>query len=130
LHKYFIVEQKPLKFTGAYEKIKNHWADFVKYKNSEEAKKRSATNKANAEQKEYHHNMGAAGYKGKRPQWEKLKADLIEKGINPQPLNWVDRARDWFYGHGGTLDLETGQCIYTKEHLQHPSRRFKKQCRK
>jgi hypothetical protein len=32
-------------FTGAYEKIKDHWDAFVEYKTSEAAKKRSEINK-------------------------------------------------------------------------------------
>jgi hypothetical protein len=34
-------------------------------------------------------------------------------------LKWNDRTKDWFYGHGGKLDLE-GKCIYTKKHDEDP----------
>ena len=37
----FVNKDKTPKFEGAYEKIKDQWPDFVKYKKSEEAKKKS-----------------------------------------------------------------------------------------
>jgi hypothetical protein len=48
-------------FTGAFEKIKNHWDAFVEYTTSEEAKKRSEINKKNDAKKKYHHTMGQGG---------------------------------------------------------------------
>jgi hypothetical protein len=40
LHKEFVDKEKTPVFTGAYEKIKDHWDAFVEYKTSEAAKKR------------------------------------------------------------------------------------------
>jgi hypothetical protein len=53
------------------------------------------------------------------PKWEKLEADLLANGITPEPLKWIERARNWFYGHGGTLDAE-GKCIYNRRHKDNP----------
>ena len=104
---------------GKYSKIKNQWADFVKYKTSEEALKRSKINKENAAKKVYHHVMGRGGYKTLRPKWEKMEKDLVEKGIHPETLEWEDRIKNWFFGHGGKLD-EAGQCVYNKTHKKNP----------
>ena len=64
--------------------------------------------------------MGSGGYLKARPSWEKAEKDLLEKGIIPEKLNWPDRARTWFFGAGGTLDHETGKCIWTNKQLDLP----------
>jgi hypothetical protein len=71
LHQDYVLKDKTPTFTGAYEKIKDHWDAFVEYKTSDEAKKRSKINKQNAAKKEYHHVMGSGGCKVARPKWEK-----------------------------------------------------------
>ena len=71
-------------FKGATEKIKDQWANFVKYKTSEPAKKRSAINMINAAKKTHHHCMGSAGYKGVIPVMEKEEADLLDKEVEPE----------------------------------------------
>ena len=38
----------------------------------------------------------------------KMEADILAKGIAPESLNWPTRAKNWFFAHGGRLDLETG----------------------
>ena len=119
LHLDFIKKDKTPDFTGAYEKIKPFWAEFVQYKKSEDALIRSETNKKNAAKKKYHHTMGQAGYKGSLPKWEKLENDLLDKGVTPEPFHWDSRTRSWFYGHGGTLDSE-GKCIYNIRHEENP----------
>ena len=53
------------------------------------------------------------------PKWDKLEADLLAKGITPEPMTWIERARNWFYGHGGKLDVE-GKCIYNQRHKDEP----------
>ena len=59
-----------VKKTPDSEKVKNHWDEFVKYSTeSEEFKKRSATNKANAALKKYHQVTGPGGYRANRPKW-------------------------------------------------------------
>jgi hypothetical protein len=114
LYKEFVNKEKTPVFTGAYEKIKDHWDAFVEYKTSEAAKERSKINKKNAAKKKYHHTMGQGGYKSAKPKWKKMEDDLIAKGIILETLKWNDRSRDWFYGHGGKLDSE-GKCVYTKK---------------
>jgi hypothetical protein len=67
LYKEFIDKEKTLVFTGAYEKIKDHWDTFVEYKTLEAAKKMLEINKKNATKKKYHHTMGQGGYKSGKP---------------------------------------------------------------
>jgi hypothetical protein len=45
LYKEFVDKEKTPVFTGAYEKIKDHWDTFVEYKTLEATKKRSEINK-------------------------------------------------------------------------------------
>lgn len=82
----FILKDKTPDFDHGYEKIRDYWEDFVNYKKSEEAQLKSAINKANAAKKKYHHTMGAAGYACSMPKWDKLEADLLAKGIVPEPI--------------------------------------------
>jgi len=120
LYSEYIKKNKTPEFKGALEKIKDHWDAFVEYKTSAEAQKKSEINKKNAALKKYHHTMGTGGYKVAKPKWDKIESDLLTKGIYPEPLEWAERAKNWFYGHSGTLDPETGKCIYTKEHIAVP----------
>jgi hypothetical protein len=69
--------------------------------------------------------MGSGGYKVARPKWEKTENDLIDKGIDPETLEWAERAKAWFYGHGGKLDPETWKCIFTKDQLATPLKALK-----
>ena len=81
---------------------------------------KSEINKVNAAKKKYHHIMGPGGYTIGMSKWEKLEADLLAKGITPEPSTWEnERARNWFYGHGGVLDAE-GKCIYNIRHKENP----------
>ena len=48
LHQDYVLKNKTPTFTGAHEELKDHWDVFVKYKKSDEAKKRSERNKINA----------------------------------------------------------------------------------
>ena len=41
-----------------------------------------------------------------------MEQDLLDRGIQPATMNWPKRSRIWFYGHGGSLDPLTGDCIY------------------
>ena len=58
--------------------------------------------------------------------WDKTETDLIAKGVEPETLNWPDRSRTWFFGVGGTLDPETGKCVWTDEQLAIPVSKLKK----
>ena len=119
LYNNYVKLDKTPNFDHGYAKIKHHWADFVAYKKSEAALTRSAINKKNAAKKVYHHNMGSAGYAGCMPKWEALEAQFEAAGIIPEPTTWAERARNWFYGHGGTLDKE-GKAIYNQTHKDNP----------
>ena len=68
--------------------------------------------KENASKKVYHHTLGQGGYKMAKPKWENMEQDLIDKDITHATINWPERSRNWYYVHGGTLDPETGECIY------------------
>ena len=102
-------KKKTPEFIGKYEKIKDHWPAFVAHKTSEKSKKMSETNKKNAAKKKLHHRTGSGGYLKARPKWSKAENDLLEKGTEPETMNWLDRCRTWFFGAGGTLDPVSGK---------------------
>ena len=68
--------------------------------------------KENASKKIYHHTLGQGGYKLAKVKWEKMEQDLIDKDITPATINWPECSKNWCYAHGGTLNPETGECIY------------------
>jgi hypothetical protein len=91
LYRDYVQKKKTSELTRENEKIKDHSAEFVKFKLSDEAKKRSETNKANASLKKYHHITGGRGNKSnrlseERPRvWQKtgnswLEASWLEDG--------------------------------------------------
>ena len=116
----FVDKEKTPTFTGRFEKIREQWPAFVAHKTSEKSKKMSAINKLNAAKKKHHHCTGSGGYHKARLLWEKAEKDLLDKGIVPRTLNWPERARNWFFGVGGTLHPETGKCFWTNEQLRVP----------
>ena len=63
--------------------------------------------------------MGPGGYAEGKRKWTNLEEEYLVKGIIPEPYTWDARCRDWFYGHGGTLDAE-GLCIYNQRHKENP----------
>ena len=79
----------------------------MKYKTSENAKALSEKNKKNAGEKVYHHKTGRRGYKTAMPKWDKKEAELLQKGVNPEPIReeWDLRARNWFLAHGCEYDV-------------------------
>ena len=89
-------------FTAELAKLRGHWDAFVQYKSSELGLQKA---KDNASKKEYYHTLGQGGYKIAIPKWEKMEQDLLDRGIQPATMNWLERSRTWFYGHGGSLDL-------------------------
>ena len=119
LNKFVDKEETP-EFIGKYEKIKDHWPAFVAHKTSEKSKTMSETNKKNSTKKRLHHRMGSGGYLKARPKWAKAETDLLDKGIEPETMNWPDRCRTWFFGAGETLDPVSGECRWTDEQLQIP----------
>ena len=79
----------------------------------------------NAVKKEHHHRTGSGGYLKARPLWAKAENDLVDKGVEPETLNWPDHCRTWFFGVGGTLDPVTGKCVWTNEQLRLPVTRLR-----
>ena len=105
-------KKAPPEFKGEYVKLKHQWAEFVAYKESEEAKKKSEKSKKNASKKKHHHYIGPSGYKGSVHKWEAMEADLTTKGIPLGTAGWPERAKHWWYGHGGKLHPEIGKCMH------------------
>ena len=40
-----------------------------------------------------------------------MEEDLLAKGIHPFLLGWSKRSKNWFFAHGGSLYLETGEPV-------------------
>ena len=68
---YLAAERKTPEFTGTLDKQREHWADFMKFKESELSKERSIKNKANAAKKTQFHRLGPGGYAVGMPKWDK-----------------------------------------------------------
>ena len=113
-------KDKTPEFTGRFEKIRDHWPAFVAYMTSYKSKKMSEINKNNAAKKKFHHHTGSGGYLKARPLWDKAENDMLAEGVEPEPLNWPDRSRTWFFGVGGTLDHKIGKCVWTDKQLEIP----------
>jgi hypothetical protein len=112
--KYIAKEKTPI-FEGAYEKLRQQWPEFVAFKASERAKEMSEKNKANAEKKAHHHILGPGGYKSAVPKWEAMENKLRNNGITLGTEGWPERAKHWWYGHGGSLDPATRDCVHRKQ---------------
>ena len=69
---YLANERKTPDFKGTLEKQREHWDDFVTFKDSEISKERSMKNKANAARKTQFHRLGPGGYAVAMPKWDKL----------------------------------------------------------
>jgi len=41
-----------------------------------------------------------------------MEADLIAKGIELESAKWPERAKKWFFDHGGRFNPETGVSVY------------------
>jgi hypothetical protein len=80
-------------------------------------------NQQNTQQKEYYHHMGSGGYKSAIPKWAKMESDILGKGITPESINWPKHAKNCFFAHGGTLDLETRKLAHGPK-LQRAVERF------
>ena len=114
LWKEYLKEKRAPKFEGPLEKQRQHWPAFLAYKNSEEGKERSETNKENAKKKTYHHKMGPGGYKVALPKFAKLEEDLRAKGITPATHDFPLRSRNWLLGHGAKYDAKGNLVVDTK----------------
>ena len=89
----------------------------MEYKESEEAKERSAKNKKNATNKIFHHKLGTGGYKTAEPKWDQAKAAMRAQGITPATQNWSRRSRNWILGHGSSYEPKTGELIHNKNNF-------------
>ena len=107
LYQHYLKEKKAPEFTGSLEKQQVHWDAFLEYKESEEAKQRSAKNKQNASNKKYHHKLGTGGYKTAMPKWDKPEAGMRAAGITPATDGWPLRSRNWILAHGSSYDPQT-----------------------
>jgi hypothetical protein len=110
----YVAKKKTPVFEGAYEKLRAQWPEFVAYKESERAKEISLKNKENAQKKTYNHVLGPGDYNTAVPKWETMEADLMAKGIDLGTKGWPQRAKHWWYGHRGSLDPATGECVHRK----------------
>ena len=109
----YMEKKTPPVFDGYLAKQANHWPAFKKYKESEDALKKSAKNKKNADKKKYHHKLGPGGYETAMPKWDQKEAELLAKGVEPEWMRegWELRARNWFLAHGGSYDEQTGDLV-------------------
>jgi hypothetical protein len=67
------------------------------------------TNNINASKKREFHKLGFGCYKVVMPKWDKMEHDCIAGGIIP--ANWPERARTYYYPHGGTINPEDGTLV-------------------
>jgi hypothetical protein len=110
LYSKYVKEGKTPDFK-VYPKLRDHWEAFVQYKTSEEVANASAKNKENAARKQYHHRLGAGGYKKKAESWLQREDDLLQQGIIPMAHDWPERSKRWWLGHGGSF-ADDGSLIY------------------
>ena len=94
LNMQFVEKDKTPDFDNGYEKIRDYWDDFVEYKKSEEALKKSAINKKNAAKKVFHHILGPKGYEGNMGKWEAIEKEYLARDIIPEPTTWNERTRN------------------------------------
>ena len=40
-----------------------------------------------------------------------MEEDLFAKGINPFSIDWPKCSKNWFFMHGGSLDIETREPV-------------------
>ncbi|KAK1645151.1 hypothetical protein QYE76_062956 [Lolium multiflorum] len=92
-------------------KIKDHWQEFKRYKQSSTFVSRSVTNKKNASKKTIWHHMGSGGYKTAIPRWIAYENELMAAGITPQTWDWPERSKFWLFAHGAGLDPKTGLIV-------------------
>jgi hypothetical protein len=85
----------------------------------------SLKNKENAQKKTDHHGLGPGGYNTAVPKWEAMEGELRTKEITLGIKGWPERAKHWWYGHGGSLDPATGECVHQKKTFNPTSKPFK-----
>jgi hypothetical protein len=77
-----------------YKKLRDDWPEFVRYKTSKEGEARVRRNHKNTRQKVYHHKTGSGGYRSAIPNWQRMEADLLTKGIHPFSTEWPERSKN------------------------------------
>jgi len=65
--------------------------------------------------------LGSGGYRTAIPKWQKLEQNILGRGIEPESR--CERTKYWFFGHGVTIDLETGKIVYS-ENLERVGQRM------
>src|ERR1043165_6411752 len=55
--------------------------------------------------------MGTGGYMSASPKWDALDKEMIDRGVTPVTIYFPRRCRNWFFGHGGQLDPNTGEVM-------------------
>ena len=84
---YIAAKRKTPEFTGTLEKQREHWDDFVTFKDFEISKERSMKNKANAARKTQFHRLGPGGYAVGFPKWDKYEQEMEDAGVTAVTRN-------------------------------------------
>lgn len=92
-------------------KLRDHWEAFVQYKQSADATKKIETNTINASKKKEFHHLGPGGCKKAIPKWERMEEDIMASGIVPATLDWPERAKHYYFAHGGKLNPDDGTLV-------------------
>jgi len=111
LNKDYIKKGHVPDFEKHFKKQRPFWDAFVQYKLSETSEKRTTQAKENASKKIHFHHLGQGGYSTVIPKWQKMEDDLTARGIVPATFDWPQRAKHFFYAHGGSLKPEDGSLI-------------------
>ena len=86
----------------------------MKYKNSEEAKKRSKINTDNAALKKHYHRLGGGGYRAAKPKWNQMERELVEKDKTPETFDWDERLYPLVLRAWGNVGRRREGYFYTK----------------
>ena len=98
----------------------------MEYKKSEEFKKRSAINKANAALKQYHHCMGRTGCAGVEPKLQKDEQDLLLKDVHQRHCIAPTGQSFGSTGMGEGWTQQQGSVYLRRNNLKHPSKTLEK----
>jgi len=43
-----------------------------------------------------------------------MEQEMLARGVTPETIskNWSERFKHWFYGHGGSVDPNTGALVW------------------
>lgn len=92
--KYVEGGKKTPEFKGTLEKQREHWPNFLKFKELELSKERSRVNKANAAKKEQFHKLGPGGYAVAMPRWDKSEQEMLDAAVTPVTKSWPPQGQD------------------------------------